>query len=158
MDARPLLIDTLPFLGPRLTLDGMTADLADRRLDGAPHTIAETVAHMAFWQEWFAGRCQGPAIPMPQSASAGWVTPAPGSWDPLRERFLHGLERLATLAATDDQDRRLAPPIEFPPLAGITVGEVIVHVATHNAHHLGQVVLLRQMLGAWPPPAGSYTW
>ena len=33
-----------------------------------------------------------------------------------------------------------------------------VLVATHNAHHLGQVILLRQLLGAWPPPAGSWTW
>jgi len=33
-----------------------------------------------------------------------------------------------------------------------------LHVATHNAHHLGQVILLRQLTGAWPPPAGSWTW
>jgi uncharacterized damage-inducible protein DinB len=31
-------------------------------------------------------------------------------------------------------------------------------MAAHNSHHLGQVVLLRQILGAWPPPSGSYTW
>jgi len=31
-------------------------------------------------------------------------------------------------------------------------------MAAHNSHHLGQVVLLRLMLGAWPPPSGSYTW
>jgi hypothetical protein len=31
-------------------------------------------------------------------------------------------------------------------------------MAAHNPHDLGQVVLLRQMLGAWPPPSGSYTW
>jgi uncharacterized damage-inducible protein DinB len=158
MDARPLLIDTLPFLSPRLALDGLSPELADRRVDGAPHTIAAIVAHLVFWQEWFAGRCDGAASPMPQSASAGWVAPAPGDWEALRRRFLDGLERLATLAASADQSRRIAPPIEFPPLAEITVGEVIVHVATHNAHHLGQIVLLRQMLGAWPPPAGAYTW
>jgi uncharacterized damage-inducible protein DinB len=39
-----------------------------------------------------------------------------------------------------------------------TVGEALVHVSTHNSYHLGQVIVLRQMLGAWPPPAGSYTW
>jgi uncharacterized damage-inducible protein DinB len=158
MDARPLLIDTVPFLSPRLTLDGLTPELADRRVDGTPHTIAAIVAHLVFWQEWFAGRCDGTGGPMPQSASAGWIAPAPGSWDALRQRFLDGLERLAVLASTDDLARRLDPPIEFAPLAGITVGDVIVHVATHNAHHLGQVVLLRQMLGAWPPPSGAYTW
>ena len=157
MDPRPLLIDTLPFLGPGPSLDGLTPELADRRVPGAPHTIAEIVTHLAFWQDWFAGRCDGTGGPMPQSAAIGWPAPEPGGWEPLRQRFLAGLERIAALGA-GDQARRLDPPIEFPPLAAINVGEVIVHVAAHNAHHLGQVVLIRQLLGAWPPPAGSYTW
>jgi uncharacterized damage-inducible protein DinB len=157
MDPRPLLIDTLPFLGPRAALDGLTAELAERPIPGAPHTIAELVAHLAFWQDWFAGRCDGTAGPMPPSAAIGWPAPEPGRWEALRQRFLDGLERVAALG-TGDPARPLDPPIEFPPLAGITVGEVIVHVAAHNAHHLGQIVLLRQLLGAWPPPAGSYTW
>jgi len=61
----------------------------------------------------------------------------------------------------DDADRRIAaldPPIEHALLAGYTVRDAIEHMAAHNSHHLGQVVLLRQMLGAWPPPSGSYTW
>ncbi len=52
----------------------------------------------------------------------------------------------------------VSPAIEFPPLAHYTIGDALVHVATHNSHHLGQVVLLRQLHGAWPPPAGSWTW
>jgi uncharacterized damage-inducible protein DinB len=158
MDPRPLLIDTLPFLSPRHTLDGLTAELVERRVPGTPHTISAIVAHIAFWQDWFAGRCDGAAGPMPQSAATGWPAPEPGGWEPLRQRFLDGLERVVTLGAAGEQHRRIDPPIEFPPLAGITVGEVIVHVASHNAHHLCQVVLLRQMIGAWPPPSGSYTW
>ena len=31
----------------------------------------------------------------------------------------------------------VSPPIEFPPLANYTVGDALVHVATHNSHHLG---------------------
>jgi uncharacterized damage-inducible protein DinB len=158
MDPRALLTDTVAFLSPRHALDGLTPALADRHVRGAPHTIAEIVAHLAFWQDWFVGRCEGTGGPMPQSAVVGWPEPEPGGWDALRQRFLDGLERLVPVGAAGDQARGLDPPIEFPPLAEITVGEVVIHVATHNAHHLGQVVLLRQMLGAWPPPSGSYTW
>ena len=39
-----------------------------------------------------------------------------------------------------------------------TVGDVLIHVSLHTAHHIGQVITLRQQLGAWPPPAGSWTW
>ena len=155
MQAHELLADTTAYLSPRLVLDGLPPDLADRRVPGAPHTIAEIVAHMAFWQGWFRGRCDGTAGPMPASAALGWVAPAAGSWDAVRTGFVDGLDRLVTLG---DHGRRIDPPIEFPPLGQYTVGDVLVHVGAHNAHHLGQVVLLRQVLGSWPPPAGSWAW
>jgi uncharacterized damage-inducible protein DinB len=86
-----------------------------------------------------------------------------GSWPELRARFLDRLQALAALAdgdvaATAATAAPLAPPIEFPPLAGYTLSDALVHVATHNAHHLGQVVVIRQSQGTWPPPAGSWTW
>lgn len=36
--------------------------------------------------------------------------------------------------------------------------EMLQAIASHNSYHLGQVVLLRQRLGAWPPPSGGLTW
>jgi uncharacterized damage-inducible protein DinB len=158
MPPREFLIDTTAYLAPAHVLDGLSPADADRRVDGAPHTIAEVVAHLAFWQAWFLGRCEGTGVAMPATAAAGWVPPAPGTWTAVRSAFLDGLERVVAVAATTDAARPLTPPLEFPPLARYTVGDVLVHVATHNAHHLGQVVLLRQLLGCWPPPAGSWTW
>jgi hypothetical protein len=31
-------------------------------------------------------------------------------------------------------------------------------MASHISYHLGEVVLMRRMLGLWPPPSGGYTW
>jgi len=31
-------------------------------------------------------------------------------------------------------------------------------IASHTSYHAGQVVLVRQMLGTWPPPSGGVTW
>ena len=50
------------------------------------------------------------------------------------------------------------PPIQFPPIAHFTRRDALVHIANHNAHHLGQVIVLRQMMGQWPPPSGGWTW
>jgi uncharacterized damage-inducible protein DinB len=158
MHPRELLLDTTPFIAPAQGLDGLAPDDADRRLPGAPHTIAEIVAHLAFWQDWFLDRARGTGTVMPASAGLGWAAPPPGSWGSGRQAFLDGLERLAAFAATADPARAVDPPIEFPPIARYTVADVVAHVATHNAHHLGQVVLLRQLMGRWPPPAGSWTW
>jgi uncharacterized damage-inducible protein DinB len=41
---------------------------------------------------------------------------------------------------------------------GVTVREEVLMLQGHNSYHLGQIVLLRQELGAWPPPRGGDTW
>jgi uncharacterized damage-inducible protein DinB len=77
-------------------------------------------------------------------------------WPEIQARFLAGLDRAAALA--DRAGEVVAPAIEFPPMAHYTIGDALGHIAQHNAHHLGQIVLLRQLMGQWPPPAGSWTW
>lgn len=144
---------------PSHILEDLSEAHAHRRVDGSAHTIAELVAHLAFWQAWFLARCHGQPAPMPEHAAEGWPLTPPGSWPGTHAAFQSGLKDAALLAA--DRDRAavpLAPAIEFPPLAHYTIGDALTHVAIHNAHHLGQVVTLRQQLGCWPPPAGSWTW
>lgn len=50
------------------------------------------------------------------------------------------------------------PAIEAPGLGHYTIADALTHLAIHNAHHLGQIVTIRQILGVWPPPDGSWTW
>jgi hypothetical protein len=40
----------------------------------------------------------------------------------------------------------------------MTVREQLESLTAHNGYHLGRIVLLRQLLGIWPPPAGGDTW
>jgi uncharacterized damage-inducible protein DinB len=156
MNARALLIETHSHMPPEHALEQLTAEEAERPPSGTAHSIADIVAHMSFWQDWFCRRCEGVAEPLPATAARGWPAVASGSWPQVHERFVAGLERTAALG--DRADQLIAPAIEFPPLAHYTVREAIVHVAQHNSHHVGQVILLRQLMGRWPPPAGSWTW
>jgi uncharacterized damage-inducible protein DinB len=157
MRARSLLFDNHAHIPALSALDGLTAHDADRRIAHAPHSIGDIVAHLVFWQEWFCSHCDGAAESLPSSAALGWPAPAPGSWNTVRARFAAALER-ATALGNGEPARPISPPIEYPPLAAYTVRDAIEHIAAHNSHHLGQIVLLRQLLGAWPPPSGSYTW
>jgi uncharacterized damage-inducible protein DinB len=159
MHLKSLLRGAHAFLTPTAALEGLsTADAASRPAN-VPHSIAEIVAHMAFWQEWFLDRCEGKAGLSPASAAVGWPNVDDKEWNAVRERFEAGFKRALTLA--DDGARLaqlIAPPIEMKHLATYTVGDALTHVALHNAHHVGQVIALRQLLGSWPPPAGSWTW
>jgi uncharacterized damage-inducible protein DinB len=156
---RELLTDTLAYIPPARALESLPADAADRRIAGASHSIAEIVAHVAFWQRWFLARCEGVDEPMVTSAANGWPGVAPGSWNEVAAGFLADLDRAAALGDDESRlDRLVTPAIQFPPIASYTIRDALVHVATHNAHHLGQVIVLRQMMGLWPPPSGAWTW
>lgn len=158
MHARQLLTDSYAHIPTAQALDGLTEADAARRLAGAPHSIAEIVAHMTFWMRWWALRCDGVPEPPAASAAAGWPTVEQGSWPSVHAEFLAGLDRLASIA-DGDSSTLVTPAIEFPPaFADLTVRDALAHAALHNAHHLGQVILLRQLMERWPPPAGPFTW
>ena len=57
IDDRSLLASVLDgegvFLGPAKILDGLTTDQANAKPHQLPHSIADIVAHLCFWQEWF---------------------------------------------------------------------------------------------------------
>lgn len=141
-------------------LSGLTQEQATTKPSGSPHSIADILAHLNFWQSWALAAINGNHKPMPAHASDGWVGLS-GNWNDLVEEFLANLEKAKTL--TDDEALLQKP---FDPETKIgwgfekhSVGEVIVDViAVHNAHHLGQIILLRRMLGAWPPEGGGSTW
>jgi uncharacterized damage-inducible protein DinB len=157
MNVREHLLSTHAHLPAQPALDGLTAADAERRVSGLPHSIAEIVAHMAFWQDWWHKRCVGKPAPLPASAAFGWPPVKPNSWPELQSQFLDRQQQLVALG-DGDVSKTVTPPVEFPPLARYTIEDALIHIVAHNAHHLGQVITLRQLLGVWPPPAGSWTW
>lgn len=159
MSIREMLLEPLVHMPPLHALDAIPPESAVRSPVEGLHSVAEILAHMEFWQAWFLGRCQGTALPMVTSAAAGWPEVSAEEWSALVERFGAGLLRAAEMG--EDQarlSRPVTPAIEFGPLAHYTVRDALVHVAQHNSHHLGQIITTRQLLQAWPPPSGSFTW
>jgi hypothetical protein len=168
VDDRALLTDLLSgtgsFLGPEAILDGLTAEQAFAKPHGLPHSIAEIVAHMSFWQEWFNGCAKSGFTGIAQHAVEGWpeVSSSSGSagWDAVRARFFAATRGAKEIIAESNSfGAPLLPPgVDIPLLARETLGSGILHAAVHSGHHLGQIITIRQLLGAWPPPAGSMTW
>ena len=154
MDARELFIDIFAHISPARAIEGLTQEQATRRPNGVAHSIADLVAHMTFWQNWFCDRCDGIAAPLAAHAPEGW--PSPGPWADAHAAFTRGVDRAVALGRRADQS--ITPPIEFPPLAHYTVRDALVHMAQHNSHHTGQVIVLRQIMAIWPPPSGGLTW
>ena len=66
------------------------------------------------------------------------------------------LDALAALPA-GEAERKIALTSQTTN-QGDTVKDIVWQTLVHNSYHVGQVVLLRQALGAWPPPSGTDSW
>ena len=148
------------YLGPAAVLDGLTVEQAHAKPSGLPHSIAEIVAHLCYWQEWFNGCAEAGFTGLPEHAADGWPAVPGDEWDAVRARYLASIEEAKRIAfASGSLSEALLPPeVSIPLLAQESRGSGLLHAAMHNAHHLGQVTTLRQLLGTWPPPGGSMTW
>jgi len=148
---------------PAFILEGLSGEAAHQLIAGAPHTIYQELWHIAFWQQVTLDWIEGIETAFPAQASDGFPDAqqaAQESWEQLRERFFAGNRKAA--AAARDADR-LDVPVRCPsrpglPVRVMTVREQLESLGAHNAYHFGRIVLLRQLLGAWPPPSGGYSW
>jgi uncharacterized damage-inducible protein DinB len=146
---------------PAVILEGLSEETAHRVIAGAPHTIFQELWHITFWQQVTLDWIAGVETPFPARPMDGFPPENDReSWEELRQRFFAGNQKAAT-AARDES--RWETPVRCPSRPGIptrtmTVREQLESLAAHNAYHFGRIVLLRQLLAAWPPSAGGYSW
>src|SRR5580698_7548310 len=158
-----LLIGQVAAAAPKRVVECLDAALAGCATAGAPHTIYEEIWHVTFWQQISIEWARGLETHHPGSAALGFPTPqqtAAEPWDALCKRFLQGTEDAAAIVrdgTTLDRDIRCPSPPGHPTRT-MTVRDQLENLAAHNAYHLGRVVLLRQIHGAWPPPSGGFSW
>jgi len=145
---------------PAHVLEAIDDETAHRSLPGAPHSIYEEVWHLAFWQQLSLDWIGGKPTPYPEHASGGFPASFDEAWSVLHERFLRGTEQAAGIAGDNEQLEAsvLCPSRDPQAPRTMTVREQLESIAAHNTYHLGRIVLLRQLFGAWPPPSGGDTW
>ena len=147
---------------PVACIEDLSLDLANRTVSGFPHPIWQVVEHMNYWMEYELRRiaCDPPAYP--DHAIESWPnesTVSGGQWQDSVNRFVALLDRLCRLADSDSET--LGQPVAPDPSKinrPVTVEMVLWQIAAHNSYHIGQIAMLRRMLGAWPPKAGGDTW
>lgn len=148
---------------PARILEALPTELVHQKPTGAPHSIYEELWHINFWQQMTLDWVTGVETPYPARAADGFPTVLDAEreyWAQLHERFFNS-NRLAVEAALNHD--RLDVEVRCPsrpgePVRIMTVREQLESLGAHNAYHFGRIVLLRQLLGSWPPPSGSFSW
>jgi len=149
---------------PLACTEDLPVELASRHIEGFPHSVRELVVHMNYWMDYELRRIRGekPAIPKHNSESF----PPAGSrcdakdWQHLTETFARLLADFTVLAksspaelqrqieSVDERDKRFESTLEAS----------LWQVVAHNSYHIGQIAMIRRVLGAWPPRGGGDTW
>ncbi|HZP05523.1 MAG TPA: DinB family protein [Terracidiphilus sp.] len=148
---------------PSHILEGLSQEVVHQLPPRAPHSIYEELWHITFWQQITLDWIAGVETPFPASPRDGFPTVLDAEreyWKDLCQRFFAGI---AQAAAAARDERWLDLPVRCPsrpgnPVRVMTVREQLENLAAHNAYHLGRIVLLRQLLDAWPPASGGFTW
>src|SRR5713226_7224084 len=127
----------------------MPVDLRGKRPKGAEHSPWEILEHMRIAQWDILEFSRDAKHVSPQWPAGYWPkTPAPPAataWDKSLKAFTHDLDEMKKLVLSPQTDLFA----RIPHGTGQTILREALLVADHNSYHLGEVVYLRRLLGAW---------
>lgn len=143
-------------LSPRNVLDGLDWHHAGVTPNGVPHSIFQIVNHVIYWQDLFLSGLDRKDMVGPKHAHEGWPgakkPETPHEWQEVVEQYQAGLAQTHKAVVCKN------PLHSVPARAETKRIDVLNTLALHTSYHVGQMVLIRRMLGAWPPPGGGHTW
>ena len=136
-------------VGFEKSVEGLSPKLRGVRVVGVPHSAWELLEHMRITQHDILDFCRNPGYTeitwpddyWPKSAEP----PSERAWDDSIAAFRDDRAALEALAADESIDLFAT----IPHGDGQTYLRELLLVADHNAYHLGQLVAVRQQLGAW---------
>jgi len=130
-------------------VDGLPAELRGRKPPGLPHTVWQLVEHLRLAQLDILDFSRNPDYEERKFPDDYWpATEAPPSdeaWSQSIEAFRRDLQAMKDLVADPKTDLFA----KIPWGDGQTILREAMLVADHNAYHVGQIVVVRQGLGAW---------
>lgn len=130
-------------------LAGFPVKLRGVRPKGAPHSAWELLEHVRIAQWDILEFSRDPKHVSPDFPAGYWPKSAapssPAAWTKSVKAFLRDRKAFQRLVM-DPKTDLLA---RIPHGSGQTVLREALLAADHNAHHLGQFILVRRLLGAW---------
>jgi len=149
---------------PLACVEDTSAELAARQVAGFPHSIGQLVYHMNYWMEYELRRIRGEKPRYPEYNLESFpVATAPADepeWNRLKARMAELLAEFAELAnsSTQELQREVESGHEGDKKVAGTVEGVLWQMVAHNSYHVGQIALIRRVMGAWPSGGGGDTW
>ncbi len=128
---------------------GLGATLRGRKPRGMPYSPWQQVEHLRICQWDILEYIRNSRYAAPKWPEEYWPEAEPptrDAWDKSIKAFRSDLRAIGRLVADPKTDLLARVPHDAK---GPTILHEILLIADHNAYHLGQLIVLRRMLGAW---------
>ena len=150
---REHLLYTLKGDGAHVDFEGAVKDLPaglrGKRPKGAEHSPWEILEHLRIAQWDILEFARNPKHVSPEFPSGYWPSaqapPDDEAWDKSVKKYRADLRALGEMVEDEGTDLFAA----IPHGEGKTILREVLLAADHNAYHLGELVLVRRLLGAW---------
>jgi uncharacterized damage-inducible protein DinB len=130
-------------------IGGLTPELRGAEVSGLPHTVWQLLEHLRIAQWDILEFSRNPDHVSPKWPEGYWpetaAPPDEAAWDRSVEAFRRDLQEMQELVEDPQTDLHA----KIPWGDGQTILREAMLVANHNGYHLGQIVSVRQALGAW---------
>ena len=153
--ARRQLLHLLDGVGAHMPFEEAVADFPDEGMNAFPPNVEYTpwhiVEHLRITQRDMLDYVKGPDYPRLDWPADYWpardATTTREGWDASVRAFLADRAELRAIAA--DPSRDLDAVIAWT--KGHTIFRCVRIIGDHNAYHVGEFAVLRQVMGTWPP-------
>ena len=143
------------FVALKNALKNLTAEQAIWKTKNLNNSIWEILAHLNFYNEAYLKRFKGIDYVYPTENNdetfAGAETVSEEAWQAEIERFDSIMTEWRSLLEAASEDKFDATVSATNQSAW---GSLLAHVNAHNAHHGGQIVVLRKLQGSWDASKG----
>jgi uncharacterized damage-inducible protein DinB len=131
------------FVPANIAVQGLTADQAKWSPGKGNHSVGQLAYHIWYWDSRSLQQFKGekPA-PFDGNNNETFDNFTPAQWDDLVKKLDQVLTDWEKAVESAD-DQKLAAN-----------ASLIAHVGAHNAYHIGQILYVRKLEGAWDPAKG----
>ena len=131
------------FVPLSVALDGVTAGQAVWKEASGNHSVAQLASHLLFWNDRILKQLKNEPVPeFSGNNEESFEEFEEADWQKTLsklDKLMNDFEKLIE-EASDEQIQRWA--------------KTLTHVSTHNAYHIGQIVVIRKLQGSWDPQKG----
>lgn len=126
-------------------ISGLTLEQANYKASAGSHSIYEELWHTTRWQNIIIMRDKELYLEwQKRKVHPDKPLTTDEEWQSLIKEFLSGLDKAIEITKSPE---KLSKEI----IPNFTVQDALTSLAVHNAHHLGKILAMRQMMNAWTP-------